>query len=99
VADELPPPQLDDAIRAAARREVGAGPRRAGPRRWPVPLSLAAVVVLSVTLVTLMREQGVDRPQTLTLPAPQQSAPAVPAATEAKRDRAQSREKAESQAP
>ena len=30
-------------------------------RRWSIPLSLAAVVVLSVTLVTMMREEGADR--------------------------------------
>lgn len=56
-----PPAHLDDAIRAAARREVAAGPRRAGVRRWAVPVSLAAVLVLSVSVVTLMREQGADR--------------------------------------
>jgi hypothetical protein len=56
-----PPPHLDAAILAAARREVGARPRPlAGLRAWRVPLSLAAVVVLSVSLVTLMREEGGD---------------------------------------
>lgn len=56
-----PPAHLDDAIRAAARREVAAGPRRAGIHRWAVPVALAAVLVLSVSVVTLMREQGADR--------------------------------------
>src|SRR5690606_14950444 len=56
-----PSAELDDAIRAAARREVAAGPRRAGIRRWTVPVSLAAVVVLSVSVVTMMREQGADQ--------------------------------------
>lgn len=56
-----PPAHLDDAIRAAARREVAAGPHRAGVRRWAVPVSLAAVVVLSVSVVTLLPEQGADR--------------------------------------
>ena len=60
---EEPPERLDDAIRAAARREVGARPALPGKTRraWYVPVSLAAVLVLSVTLVTLMREEGTDR--------------------------------------
>lgn len=60
-ADAEPPAHLDDAIRAAARREVAAGPRRTAARRWGLPVSLAAVLVLSVSVVTLMREQGADR--------------------------------------
>ena len=67
-AEAGPPARLDDAIRAAARREVKAGPRRSGLRRWQLPLSLAAVLVLSVTVVTQMREQGADRPEALLLP-------------------------------
>ena len=57
-ARQQPPERVDDAIRAAARRAVAAGPRRSADRlrRWSIPLSLAAVVVLSVTLVTMMRE-------------------------------------------
>ena len=87
-ADDAPPAHLDDAIRAAARREVAAGPRRAGSRRWTTPVSLAAVIVLSVTVVTMMREQGVDRLETMTLPPPPASAPA--ASAEARRDAAKS---------
>ncbi len=60
-----PPARLDEAIRAAARREVKAGPHRGGLRRWQLPLSLAAVLVLSVGVVTQMREQGADRPEAL----------------------------------
>jgi hypothetical protein len=58
--DEGPPAHLDAAILAAAHREVGARPRaRPGMlRRWQVPVSIAAVVVLSVSLVTLVREEG-----------------------------------------
>lgn len=70
-----PPAHLDDAIRAAARREVAAGPRRSGSRRWAVPVSLAAVLVLSVSVVTMMREQGADRPESMIQPPAQ--APAV----------------------
>lgn len=98
-ADTLPPPQLDDAIRAAARREVGAGPRRAVTRRWAVPLSLAAVLVLSVTLVTQMREQGIDSPERMMLRMPAGSAPGDPAADEAKHGMARLQEKAAPQAP
>lgn len=74
-ANAQPPVHLDDAIRAAARREVAAGPRRAGIRRWTLPVSLAAVIVLSVSLVTMMREQGADRPESLV------QAPQTPAVT------------------
>lgn len=67
-AEAEPPAHLDDAIRAAARREVAAGPRRAGARRWAMPVSLAAVLVLSVSVVTMMREQGADRPESMIEP-------------------------------
>lgn len=58
-AHEAPPPHLDAAILAAARREVGARPRSLASRirRWHVPVSVAAVVVVSVTLVILVREE------------------------------------------
>jgi len=60
---EGPRKEIDDAIKAAARREVRAHPRPLGAqmRRWGVPISIAAVVVVSVSLVTLMREEGADR--------------------------------------
>lgn len=65
---EAPPRALDEAILAASRRTSHAGLRRAVPsftRRWGVPLSLAAVVVLSVTVtLNLQHEQpGVEQPQ------------------------------------
>ena len=63
-----PPPALDAAILAAARREAGAGPRRALTSlgasfflRWRVPLSVAAVVVISASLVFLVeRERTIE---------------------------------------
>ncbi len=66
---EEPPAALDDAIRAAARREVRAGPASADAtrRRWHVPVSIAAVVVLSFTVVTLMKEEA---PEFAQAPAP-----------------------------
>jgi hypothetical protein len=77
-----PPAHLDAAILAAARREVGARPRPlAGLRTWRVPLSLAAVVVLSVSLVTLMREEGGDELYQSQSPRPDILRSAPPAAT------------------
>lgn len=85
---EDPPARLDAAILAAAHREVGAGPRAPSSmlRRWRVPVSIAAVVVLTVSLVTLVQEEDGDRipeiPPVATLPALEQKAgPPEPAAT------------------
>lgn len=74
-----PPLRLDDTIRAAARRAVHAGPRRSPDRlrRWGVPLSLAAVMVLSVTVVTMMREEGADRLIADDIAQPRQPLPAA----------------------
>lgn len=71
---ETPPARLDEAILAAARREVRARPQSvtSGLRRWRVPVSIAAVVVLSVSLVTLVKEEGGE------LPLPSVSAPPSP---------------------
>lgn len=59
-ASEEPPEQLDAAILAAAKRAVASQPRSAEAprllRRWYVPASLAAVVMLSV-IVTLRIER------------------------------------------
>lgn len=67
VPAEAPPPALDDAIRAAARRAVGARPRATGATlagRWQMPLSIAAVLVVCASLVALMREEGGELTQT-----------------------------------
>ncbi len=78
-AQQQPPERLDDAIRAAARRAVAAGPRRSADRlrRWSIPLSLAAVVLLSVTLVTMMREEGAERWVNDASPLPRDQPPAA----------------------
>ena len=81
---EDPPARLDAAILAAARREVGARPRpvSARLRAWRVPMSIAALVVLSVSLVTLVREEGGEHlmrasPETIS-PAPPVTQPVQP---------------------
>lgn len=80
-AQDAPPPALDAAILAAARREVGARPRPAGfsfGYSWRTSLSIAAVMVLSVSLVTLMREEAPE----LTAP-PSAESPAADAKVKA----------------
>jgi resuscitation-promoting factor RpfA len=86
---EEPPERLDAAILAAARREVGARPRAisARLRAWRVPVSIAAVVVVSASLVTLVREEGggeLELPSTSDrFSKPAATVPAPPAAREA----------------
>ena len=87
-ARDEPPQHLDAAILAASKRAVGAQPKPAGApsslRRWYVPVSLAAVIVLSV-VVTLRVEQ--ERPEMVVVDAvpmvrekKQEAAAQVPAA-------------------
>ena len=92
---EEPPAHLDAAILAAAHREVGARPRAASARlrAWRVPVSIAAVVVLRVSVVTLVREEGGG--QLESSPANKASssmstarAPAMAQESESERDRA-----------
>jgi hypothetical protein len=99
-AQEAPPAHLDAAILAAARREVGARPRSfaSALRRWHVPVSVAAVVVVSATLVILVREQemaerSIQAPvPAAATPAEQAAAPRTPPAPpEAARETAQPR--------
>lgn len=82
-ARETPPAHLDASILAAARREAGARPRSLSSalRRWHVPVSIAAVVIVSASLVILVREEGgeqvVQAPSsTATTPAEQPAQPA-----------------------
>ena len=83
---EEPPAHLDAVILAAARREVGARPRALTSRlrAWRVPVSIAAVVVLSVSLVTVVREEGggkLEQPTAMfEYSKPAETAPAPPAA-------------------
>jgi hypothetical protein len=75
-----PPAHLDAAILAAARREVGARPRSLSEsvRRWRVPVSIAALVLLSVSLVTLVQLERGD--ETLSIAPSPPAAPKPPAA-------------------
>ncbi len=57
---EHPPEALDAAILAASRRAVGAGPRRSRLRRWALPVSIAAVVVLTMSIVVRIELERPD---------------------------------------
>lgn len=83
---EEPPAAVDDALRAQARRAVGAGPRPASRsflQRWRVPLSIAAVLVMSVSMVLTVTREGRHLPQAEVPPSAQTGAPAQPAAAPA----------------
>ncbi len=57
---DLPPPALDDAIRAAARRAVQSRPRklwRPFTSKWQMPIALAASIVFSMTLTIVIRQE------------------------------------------
>jgi hypothetical protein len=81
-AREAPPAHLDAHILAAARREVGARPRSLTStlRRWHIPVSIAAVVIVSVSLVILVREEGGEQivPAPVPAVAPPAEQPAAP---------------------
>ena len=96
-AREEPPAHLDAAILAAARREVRAGPRRPGSilHGWRAPFALAAVLVLSVSVVLLLREEGADRLAESPASIP---APSLPPASEPPADNARTAPKDEQRA-
>ena len=88
--EDLPSSSLDAAVLAAAHRAAPTRPRLAGApfgRSWRVTLSMAAVLVLSVSLVMLMREQasekvqpqGADFSRHAEKPAPGAAVPSAPA--------------------
>jgi hypothetical protein len=86
-SQEEPSVALDEAIRAAARREVKAHPLTIGSGfkgSWRVPASIAAVVVVSVT-VALMVVQRDPR----SLATREQPASGLPAAVGVAKDQAQ----------
>lgn len=57
---DAPPAELDAAVLAKARQAVEAHTRTRAPalRRWMIPASLAAVLILAVGLVTFVFEHG-----------------------------------------
>ena len=57
---DTPPAHLDDAILALAKREAGAKPKAVSPfgGQWTLPFSLAAVIVLSVSVITLVEKES-----------------------------------------
>ena len=77
---EEPPRAIDDVILAAARRSA-----RPWSRRWAAPLSLAAVIVLSVTVtLRIQHEQpGIEVPVPQAAAPPAPAVPAAPAAAPA----------------
>lgn len=79
-AEDEPPARLDAAVLAAARREVEQPRQR---RNWQMPASIAAMLVIGVSLVLLVRDNepplpSLDRPAAdeakLAKPAPPQLA-------------------------
>jgi hypothetical protein len=72
-----PSAELDSAVLAAAHREAHARPRRSFARAWGIPLSAAAVVVLSatLTLIILREPDSPLRPQSEQDVASKPSAP------------------------
>ena len=93
--DDLPPPALNDAIRAAARRAVKSKPHtveKSWVSRWSAPISVAALVMLTVSVVLTGIE---EKPELAPASVKEISLPkaAAPAATEA--DVAPSRRQAE----
>lgn len=82
LAREEPSARVDTAILDAARARV----RRPRARRWTVPVSLAAVLVLSVLVTTRIHEQAPDMVSGVPTPAePTAKVPAARKAEEAQR--------------
>jgi hypothetical protein len=82
-SEQTPPGHLDDAILAASRREVKAKPGYVSSpfsSNWQKPLSLAAVVVLSVTVIVTLQYDHNDIH--LTKPALQQASPQLEESTD-----------------
>ena len=74
LAREEPPRALDDAILAAARRELETRPAPlvapTGRRRWTVPVAAAAVIVLSAVLTLHVQREQPDAELSAPPPAP-----------------------------
>ncbi|NIR28593.1 MAG: hypothetical protein GWN84_04580 [Gammaproteobacteria bacterium] len=101
-AREEPPAELDGRILAAARREAGRT-RRPRLRRlssaWTVPVSLAAVIVLSVSLVLVVQLEDERARAPLLEETPTPSADSAPGDGEEARTAAPATERLEPAAP
>ncbi|MFL6648244.1 MAG: hypothetical protein ACJ8KO_09815 [Sulfurifustaceae bacterium] len=75
-ATESPPPTIDRAIEASARAAV----QTSRVKRWAVPLSIAAVVVVTVSVVLRLSEHGSLEPLAPLRTATEARSPAVSAA-------------------
>lgn len=82
---EEPPARVHAAVRAAARSAVDrpADKLRSRWTPWRVPFALAAVAVVSASLVTLVMEERREDVVIEPLPAPRDAAQSAPAAAEA----------------
>ncbi len=86
-ATDGPRPEIDERIRAAARRAVATGPqsldararadlRRSWTTRWRVPVSIAATVVVAVTLSYMVHDEDARTARMDGVPASARPAPA-----------------------
>jgi len=92
VSEQMPAPELDAAILAASRREVGARPQSASRQhvgRWGAPFAAAAVIVIASSLLVLLHEERrhetvlQDGPAVAPVPVPVPVPATAPAATQA----------------
>ena len=84
---DTPPPALDDAIRAAARRAVGAKPREkaivaeaSSPWRWWMPLAAAATIgAVAIGVLQNMPQEALEPTVVSDAVTAQRAAPVAPA--------------------
>jgi hypothetical protein len=92
-ATDEPRPEIDERIRAAARRAVAAGPQsleararadaqRSWAARWRVPVSIAATVLVAVTLSYMVQDEEARKARIDDVPASAPPTPALPAPAE-----------------
>ena len=82
LAREEPSARLDAEILGAARARAA----RPGARRWAVPVSLAAVLVLSVLVTTRIHEEAPELESVARAPVERAAKPATPPAAQTARE-------------